>query len=169
MIGNDIVDLVLAQKESNWKRKGFVKKIFTAQEQLLINSAKNQEIMIWNLWSRKEAAYKIFNRQTGIRAYNPIKFECFDLDLDIGKVVFEIQIFYTKTSITSEFIYTESVLKIDDFDKIKVLNNEIEIKKSNGIPFYANKNLVIAPISKTHHGRFDRIITITSIPNAILV
>ena len=37
MIGNDIVDLALAQKESNWKRKGFLDKIFTLQEQLFIN------------------------------------------------------------------------------------------------------------------------------------
>jgi phosphopantetheinyl transferase (holo-ACP synthase) len=166
MIGNDIVDLALAQKESNWKRKGFVEKIFTAQEQLFINSAKNQEIMIWNLWSRKEAAYKIYNRQSGIRAYNPIQFECFDLDLDIGKVAFGNQVFYTQTTVTLEFIYTESVLKTEDFNKIKVLNNAIEIQKINGIPFYTNENLVI---SKTHHGRFERIITITSIPNAILV
>jgi len=57
MIGNDIVDLELALKESNWKRKGFLNKIFTNEEQLLISSAINPEIMVWNLWSRKEAAY----------------------------------------------------------------------------------------------------------------
>ena len=33
MIGNDIVDLDLARKESNWKRKGFLDKIFSLQEQ----------------------------------------------------------------------------------------------------------------------------------------
>ena len=56
MIGNDIVDLALAEKESNWKRKGFIDKIFTPQEQSLIKTSINQEIIIWNLWSRKEAA-----------------------------------------------------------------------------------------------------------------
>ena len=48
MIGNDIVDLALAQKESNWKRKGFLDKIFTLQEQLFINLSENQEIEVWN-------------------------------------------------------------------------------------------------------------------------
>jgi hypothetical protein len=33
MIGNDVVDLALAQKESNWKRKGFLNKLFTSVEQ----------------------------------------------------------------------------------------------------------------------------------------
>ena len=28
MIGNDIVDLVQARFQSNWKRKGFVQKLF---------------------------------------------------------------------------------------------------------------------------------------------
>ena len=45
MIGNDIVDLALAQKESNWKRKGFLNKIFTEKEQLLILNAKNNDYL----------------------------------------------------------------------------------------------------------------------------
>jgi hypothetical protein len=32
--------------------------------------------MVWNLWSRKEAAYKIYNRATGIRGYFPLNLEC---------------------------------------------------------------------------------------------
>jgi phosphopantetheinyl transferase (holo-ACP synthase) len=160
MIGNDIVDLALAQKESNWKRKGFVDKIFTAQEQLSIYSSKNQEIMVWNLWSRKEAAYKIYNRQTGIRKYNPIQFECFDMDLDIGKVAFGNQVFYTKTEICLENIYTIAVCEISDFEKIENLKNTSIIQKKDGIPFYINENQIIKPISKTNHGRFERVITI---------
>jgi hypothetical protein len=41
VIGNDIVDLALARKESNWKRPGYLNKIFTTKEQLLISSAEN--------------------------------------------------------------------------------------------------------------------------------
>jgi len=160
MIGNDIVDLALAKKESNWKRKGFVDKIFTLQEQLLIKSSVNQEIIIWDLWSRKEAAYKIYNRQTEIRKYNPIQFECFDLNLEIGKVVFENQVFYTKTEITSEYIYTVAVSDIWNFNKIQTFDDAAIIQKQNGIPFYINENQIINPISKTNHGRFERIISI---------
>ena len=160
MIGNDIVDLALAEKESNWKRKGFIDKIFTIQEQLLIKSSVNQEIIIWDLWSRKEAAYKIYNRQTGIRKYNPIQFECFDLNLEIGKVVFENQVFYTKTEISSEYIYTIAISTIENFDNIQTLDTTTIIQKQNGIPFYINENQIINPISKTNHGRFERIISI---------
>jgi hypothetical protein len=42
VIGNDIVDLALARKESNWKRPGYLNKIFTTKEQLLISSAENR-------------------------------------------------------------------------------------------------------------------------------
>ena len=38
--GNDIVDLSLAKTESNWKRKGFLEKIFT-ENSLLINLEDN--------------------------------------------------------------------------------------------------------------------------------
>jgi hypothetical protein len=40
VIGNDIVDLA-ARKESNWKRPGYLNKIFTTKEQLLISSAES--------------------------------------------------------------------------------------------------------------------------------
>ena len=103
MIGNDIVDLALSQKESNWKRKGFLDKIFTRNEQLLILNAKNPDVMVWNLWSRKEAAYKIYNRQTKVRGYFPLQLECFDLDcndtITFGKVVIHHYVYYTKTVI----------------------------------------------------------------------
>ena len=92
MIGNDVIDLALAQKESNWKRKGFLDKIFTQKEQLLISNSQNPELMVWNLWSRKEAAYKIYNRQTQNRAYIPKQLECYDLKekhgIIYGKVIY---------------------------------------------------------------------------------
>ena len=56
MIGNDIIDLSLAKIESNWQRKGFLEKQFTAKEQQLILEAPNSFVMVWRLWSMKEAA-----------------------------------------------------------------------------------------------------------------
>jgi hypothetical protein len=70
VIGNDIVDLALARKESNWKRPGYLNKIFTTKEQLLISSAMNG----MDLESGK--TYKIYNRATGIRGYFPLNLEC---------------------------------------------------------------------------------------------
>jgi len=165
MIGNDIVDLALARKESNWKRNGFLDKIFTTKEQLLISNAENPEVMVWNLWSRKEAAYKIYNRKTLIRGYFPLQLECFDLKIidgiTFGKVVIKKHIYFTKTEITTQFVHTIAVENVQDFDTIKTLENRKNIQKNNGIPSYLEKdNSVLIPISISHHGRFEQIISL---------
>lgn len=157
MIGNDIVDLTLAQKESNWKRKGFLNKLFTSDEQLMIHSSIDPEIMVWNLWSRKEAVYKIFNRTTGIRKFNPIQLEC----SEDGEVIFDDQVYFTKTTITSDFIYSEAVLNSNDFSKIQCISRPSVIIKENGIPYFLESpNPIKKPLSITHHGRFEKIITL---------
>ncbi|HWR94554.1 MAG TPA: 4'-phosphopantetheinyl transferase superfamily protein [Flavobacterium sp.] len=163
MIGNDVVDLALAQKESNWKRRGFLDKIFTQNEQFLILNAKNPDAMVWNLWSRKEAAYKIYNRQTNIRGYFPLQLECFDLEITnefiLGKVVIKNRIYYTKTEINPEFINTIAVENVQCFESIKTLKSRNNIQKINGIPYYfETENLPTKPASISHHGRFERIV-----------
>lgn len=165
MIGNDIVDLALARKESNWKRIGFLDKIYTKNEQLLILNAKNPEVMVWNLWSRKESAYKIYNRQTQIRGYIPLQLECFDLEIIngiiFGKVVVKEHVYFTKTAITPQFIHTIAVKNALNFDAIKILKNRKNIQKNNEIPSYIEKdNLSSRPTSISHHGRFERIIAV---------
>lgn len=162
MIGNDIVDLALARKESNWLRKGFLDKIFTQEEQLLISNSPNPENMVWNLWSRKEAVYKIYNRQTQIRTYNPIQLVCSDVHLSIGKVICEENIFFVKTEISDDYIHSIAVTKTDDFDKIMLVNNCIKVEKNNGIPsVYDEKSQTLKPISISHHGRFEKLIMIS--------
>jgi len=165
VIGNDIIDLALAKKESNWRRKGFIEKIFTSSEQLLILNANDPEIMVWYLWSQKEAVYKIYNRQTQIRAYIPMQLECFDLKIIdntyYGKVRCYDQIYFTKTQITFDYIYTDAVVNPDDFGRIESLDATTCIKKYNGIPsYYSFQNNCLKPISKSNHGRFERIVTL---------
>ena len=76
MIGNDIIDLSLAKTQSNWQRKGFLEKQFSANEQQLILAATNSFILVWRFWSMKEAAYKIFTQQNEIRFFAPKNFDC---------------------------------------------------------------------------------------------
>lgn len=160
MIGNDIVDLALAKKESNWKRRGFLEKIFTSAEQLLILNAENPEIMVWNLWSRKEAAYKIYNRETGIRGYIPIQLSCVFENENSGSVHCNGNIYYTQTEISQEKIHTVAVTKTSDFNEIRAVKPIFKIRKSNGIPYIKNDNEALKPISISHHGRFTSWITI---------
>lgn len=155
MIGNDVVDLALARKESNWKRRGFLQKIFTEKEQLQIFNAENPEVKVWELWSRKEAAYKIWNRKSKVRLFNPMKFECSDKDSDIGKVSFENQVYFTKTDFSNVRISSIAVSEKSGFDKMIHLENRNGIVKLNGIPFLNNQ-----PVSISNHGRFEQIISI---------
>ena len=162
MIGNDIVDLSLAQKESNWKRKGFLDKIFSPQEQCLILNNPNSELIVWNLWSRKEAAYKIYNRITGIRGYFPWKLECHYTDENSGTVSIDGFLFYTQTQITNDYIYSIAVSEISILNKIKSVKSLENIKKENGIPnFYDAVLNTVSPVSITHHGQFQKIITVS--------
>lgn len=156
MIGNDIIDLELAITESNWKRKGFLDKIFTKSEQLLIQLSENPEQMVWILWSCKESAYKIYNRKTLVRAFIPLQLEC-DLEFSKGKIVGKVKCydysFFVKTEVTQNYIYTIAVTNQDSFQNIKECDKDLMIIKKNGIPYLdKSKNVV----SITHHGKFDR-------------
>lgn len=155
MIGNDIVDLALARFESNWKRKGYLDKIFTPDEQLLISTAENPDTMVWNLWSRKEAAYKIYNRATGIRGYFPLKLVCVYENANNGFVLCNGHTFYTKTKIVKDKIHTVAVTDIMDFKLVTELEPEIKIIKRKGIPFLIEEiTNSLNPVSISHHGRF---------------
>jgi phosphopantetheinyl transferase (holo-ACP synthase) len=161
MIGNDIVDLDLAKKESNWKRNRFLDKIFSPNEQQLILSSEDQDLMVWNLWSRKEASYKIYNRQTGIIGFFPLRFECHYSTTNTGTVSIDGFVFYTQTEITTNYIYSVAVSEMECFNKIKNIETTVNIKKKNGIPYLLNPiSNSVNPVSITHHGRFQRIISL---------
>jgi phosphopantetheinyl transferase (holo-ACP synthase) len=160
MIGNDIVDLKLALKESNWRRRGFLNKIFTSKEQQLILNSENQDRMVWNLWSRKEASYKIYNRQTAIRGFFPLRLECDFKDETTGTISIDDFVYHTQTEIASNYIYTVAVTETECFKKIKNLDVTINVNKENGVPYFLDpiSNSRI-PVSITHHGSFKRIIS----------
>ena len=161
MIGNDIVDLALARKESNWKRNGFLNKIFTTKEQLLISNSEDPEVMVWNLWSRKEAAYKIYNRQTQIRGYFPLELKCIYENQNLGTVSINDKLYFTETTIDTDCVYTIAVAQNIIFSSIETISSDITIEKINGIPFIKNKQTqLLKPVSISHHGRFWKGITL---------
>jgi phosphopantetheinyl transferase (holo-ACP synthase) len=155
MIGNDVVDLELARKESNWQRKGFLDKIFTKNEQQFILNSDNPSEMVWNLWSRKEATYKIIIQKGGIKGYYPIKIECLNTDNQNGIVVFDEHYFCTKTISSKEFIHSISVTNSTFFNLVKTVKTNENIIKIEGIPFYIFDSKLF-PASKTNHGKFQK-------------
>ncbi|WP_378187877.1 4'-phosphopantetheinyl transferase superfamily protein [Aquimarina sp. W85] len=79
MIGNDLVDLTTAKKESNWQRAGWLDKLFSPREQLRIFEAICPEVEVWKRWSRKEAAYKAHQRlHNHAPVFNPIRMDTSD-------------------------------------------------------------------------------------------
>ena len=160
MIGNDIVDLQLARTQSNWKRRNFLSKIFTLEEQMVINQSASPEIEVWKLWSRKEAVYKIYNRQIGIRGFFPWKLKCSIESSDassFGSVSIDCIEYYTKTSCTTDFIYTIAANSLELFDRIIDVRNGNEVIKIDQLPY---TKFSLKPVSISHHGRFERKITL---------
>ena len=158
MIGNDVIDLVLAKKESNWKRKGFLIKLFTSFEQELIAKATNQEEMVWMIWSIKESVYKAYQRINYNEGFYPTKIEILEINAKNESVVQLFgTLFYGKTTSDSDFIKTIVVLNKADFERIEKVNTSEYSKDEKGLPIDLNAN---KPISVSHHGRFKEIIVL---------
>ena len=156
MIGNDVVDLALAKAESNWQRIGYLNKIFTTKEQNLIYSAQNPTVMVWILWSRKEAVYKIIRQQNRSRGFYPLRIE--NTDFKNGIIVFEQQLFYTKTTIDENFIHSIA-LQNQAFSRVVELSTTTSLLKKNEIPYLIEENRVVN-LSKSHHGKYEKVVRI---------
>ena len=176
MIGNDIIDLSLAKTQSNWQRKGFLEKQFSANEQQLILAATNSFILVWRFWSMKEAAYKIFTQQNEIRFFAPKNFDCLLISEKEGMVFYKDQIFYTSSITTQNYIFSlasyekltkayskfvmpefiDIMIKIKLEDVTKFSATEIQqIKSKNGAPFYYYKDILLTrSCSISHHGNY---------------
>lgn len=149
MIGNDIIDLQKASIDSNWRRKGFLQKIYTEQEQQIILTAADPSLMVWLLWSMKESAYKIHSRLTQWNAFAPTKICCISLTLKTGiaygTVLCKKSTYFTQSSLSEDFIHT-----------IASQNFPIEQLRIN-ISSYnpqdrSYKNTM--PSTVSHHGRY---------------
>jgi phosphopantetheinyl transferase (holo-ACP synthase) len=183
MVGNDIVDIKEAKLKSYWQRPRFLEKLFTLQEQQYIHNSENPFLMVWRLWSMKEAAYKLYTQLKPSRFYNPKQFEC-KINDSQGKVSYKDFICYVNTKITSQYIISEARLTAMDMvsecievkssssknqsDTIKaqllsaiafqfnIVKEDLRILKSDfGIPaVYQNSKKLKIGISISHHGSY---------------
>ncbi|MBZ9729704.1 4'-phosphopantetheinyl transferase superfamily protein [Salegentibacter sp. JZCK2] len=178
MIGNDIIDLNLAFKQSNWQRRGFLQKIFTTDEQDFILNAENPELNVWLLWSMKESVYKAVQRKYHLEPFNnPKRFVCKQVEINSGKargvVCFEEDACEINSILFSDVIHTctantefsfisenknsriRLLQKISDQKNIPLESLNIS-KNKQGVPFltYRGDNLQI-PFSLSHHGDYS--------------
>ncbi|WP_452220158.1 4'-phosphopantetheinyl transferase family protein [Lacinutrix salivirga] len=181
MIGNDIVDLKQAAKDSNWKRPRFLDKVFTKKEQQLIFNSENQHQMVWLLWSMKEAAYKVNVQQFGKRFFNPKRIECKLISNQKGSVRIGSESYFTHSILNENIAYSVATLSNDknytsEWFKIKTSEYQsqsamlkahflsvfpeetvtLEIKKNHlNIPqLYKGGKALNLSFSLTHHGLY---------------
>tara|TARA_R110002049_G_scaffold256629_1_gene432077 strand:+ start:6148 stop:6726 length:579 start_codon:yes stop_codon:yes gene_type:complete len=184
MVGNDIIDLNETRISTNWERPGFMKKVFTPTEQAIIHASADPFMAVWQLWSMKESAYKVFMQAGGKRFYNPKKFACQLVDSTNGEVRIGDLILKTTTLFHADYLFTSAVANhskaqshifqlkennqsfqsnfmhqqvIKDFTKRNTLqSDQLTIQKdTNGVPFLQDKNgRVNTSLSITHHGNY---------------
>ena len=190
MIGNDIIDLKLTAKQSNWKRPRFLNKLFTEKEQHYIRESSNPFETVWLFWSMKESAYKIYMQHGGIRTFAPLKFESTIESSTKGFVSFDTFICKTCSTINSNFIHTVATFEKDSADihiypfenfPVKAQRNEIyrllkiniaqkkdldfkylEIRKTTaGVPKIYFKSLPLdVSFSLSYHGGYGAVVVL---------
>lgn len=116
MIGNDIIDIFETRRVSNWKRAGFIEKLFSTEEQSEIKLSIDPFTTVWKLWSMKESAYKVFIQAGGKRFFNPSIIECKIDNSNIGQVKISGILLKTNTLIHPNYIFSSAVLDNTDVD-----------------------------------------------------
>jgi phosphopantetheine--protein transferase-like protein len=183
MIGNDIVDLNAAALQNNWRRKGFLEKLFSENEQSLISNSEFPERRLWLLWAMKEASYKAHQRRFKLpRSFNPKQFNCEIIVGDNTSVFGKIHIrdcsYYTQTFIGEDYLHCiasqfqqkktaqkilsystdikqELILAVSELKKLPQAKISIE-KDRNFIPYLmCDDHKINCNFSLSHHGIFS--------------
>jgi len=175
MIGNDIVDLIQSREESDWRRRGWTAKTLTPDECLLTERAAAPDLVLWLLWSMKEAAYKIVNRETGRHFFAPRQLACYLSEYNTqsasGYVSYAGKKYFTRTLSGPGFIHTiacaatvDPAVLQSEIRQVSVASRVLKGKvllKEAGFPFLQDCRSGLRSIaSRSHHGRFDAIVFI---------
>lgn len=148
MIGNDIVDLQEAALQSNWRRQGWLQKVCTPEEIKRIKDSNHPDQLVWELWSRKEAAYKAHQRRFPHYAkLNPIQFECKE-----NMVLHGGYSYVVNSSQTSDYVYSWVDSGADHLVSKVTLSPE-EVKQEI-IPFFAKKYAINEALIQMHKDRY---------------
>jgi len=165
-VGNDIIDWETAKIQEQKLRPRALKKLFNPLEIELIQHYKSPVLAYWQLWSAKEAAYKAWQREAGVKpVFNPIAFRCqkrSESYFNVIKEDFECEV---EIKTTSNYIYAvlvsergrlvskvfKSTSKYQNFiSQLKDKGWFIE-KNENGIPYFRDKTCnTKLPVSLTH-------------------
>lgn len=146
MIGNDIVDFRSASLQSNWKRRGFLDKLFSDKEQTLIFDSEFPDRRLWLLWAMKEATYKAHQRRFKLqRSLNPREFFCEIIVGNNASVSGKVQIqdfsYHSQTFIGEDYLHCISSQFEQKKITQKILSNSKGIKQELILAVSALKKL----------------------------
>lgn len=179
MVGNDIVDLKQAAKDSNWRRNGYLNKICTPLERELILTDDDPSAMLWLIWSMKEASYKVINRMTGIRSFCPGLYACSDLAFNgsqaTASINFDSCSIFNRAELQEDRVHSSAVLKKEELEYLqtyhltnsrdymdefnKAFPEYLLTKNTAGLPFITHlSTLRTYYASVSHHGRYAAIV-----------
>lgn len=173
-----MVDLHLAERESNIHRKGFRDKLFLPHEKVLIEKAAHPEVMLWLLWSCKEAVYKIIHRITRERKFAPQQFACYFSPnaTAAGEVIYQQQRYYFQSHRIGSGIHTLAAVTPALLQQLTAVTHyqvkpgwqhllpatELFQKDEYGIPYihdcYSGERW---PVSVSHHGKYAGMVKIS--------
>lgn len=157
VIGNDIISLSSLPNYDENRRHRYARKIMVDSEYEVWQQNGASEIDLFKYWALKEAAYKIRNRETRERVFNPKCFVVGDLGNNEEVTVQSPEAQYTGSiTVTEDYIYcvlvdTTSVQLEDVQSSIQrsTLNRPSQIVKKDGMPFLSKQGKLI-PISMSH-------------------
>ncbi|MDB5021295.1 MAG: hypothetical protein JWQ28_2422 [Pedobacter sp.] len=150
MIGNDLVDLQEASRQSNWRRKGYLEKVFSSAEREQILDDEQPDQLVWLLWSMKEAVYKIDSKISGIRTFAPTSLSCIDITIKqghaAGKVFVDHKTYFTDTELSDTYIHSIAAISAV---KLPLIRKELYLYPLNCFD-YKSRNAACV----SHHGRY---------------
>ncbi len=163
MIGNDIVDLRLAESNSRASETRFWEKVLHPLEWEQFQSIKGQMVNKWVLWAAKESAYKLERRAGCQRLHRPKAYQVY---MDSMYVIGTRGTYAFRMLQTPEFIHVyccekgvqDTVSLIDFWDaKVVISSGEYILEKlqSGALSARFRNTHRTLPVSKSHHGRFQ--------------
>ena len=177
MLGNDIVDLNHLPDAERSLSLPYLSKICSQEEiERILNSA-NPVLLLWRIWSMKESAYKISIKLGAERAFNPKKFETFQINETSGFVISDYGKMLCETKCNESFIHTVAYLQstksfklgekleadnqsaavrialIEDYLSFNPEARNLEVIMQEGVPHLLSDSNKI-DLSLSHHGSY---------------
>ena len=150
MIGNDIVDLKLARKQTHPAESRWINKVFTEDEIEVINKSEDPFLTKWLLWAMKEAVYKATTRENFQHFVAPHDLRCGfdDASLHNPIVTYKGNVFPITFHNNNEYVYTS----ITNIYKSPRIENVITV---SGTDYVTQRKSVRTALFTHYHEKYN--------------